>query len=208
MTFDAGATPPGFQARRRGSLISPRKPRPQTSSYLRDGVPSEPFPTGRSGAIPRRDSSLSHGVSRSTLDLDLLTTDTQPLEAAFWTELEEAGIVVDARRGDSQDPLAGVVRLAAEGERPVDLIVGRFSWQADIVRRAVPMNILGTRVAAAEPADLILLKLYAGGSQDCWDVQQLLASGPAPDLIGLVEARLPELPVECADLWRELSPSQ
>ena len=56
----------------------------------------------------------------------------------------------------------------------------------------------------AEPADLILLKLYAGGPQDRWDIQQLMAAQPEADLAGTVEDRLGRLPRECADLWQGL----
>ena len=64
-----------------------------------------------------------HGVSRSTLDIDLLATDRRLLDATFWTALPEA-VRVDIRQGDSTDPLAGVVRCRAAGERDVDVVLG------------------------------------------------------------------------------------
>ena len=146
----------------------------------------------------------AHGVPRSTLDLDLLTIDRRTLEESLWVPLREAGTRVQVRRGDSEDPLAGAVRFCAADERTVDLIVGRFSWQGSIVERALPLSILGIQIAVAEPADVVLLKLYAGGSQDRWDIQQLLAAQLSEEVTECVEERLARLPSECADLWREL----
>ncbi len=106
--------------------------------------------------------------------------------------------------GDFEDPLAGVVRAVASGEREVDVIVGRFPWQESIIERALPVTIQESDVPVAEPADLILLKLYAGGSQDRWDIEQLLAAQQSEGLEDLVEERLVWLPRECADLWQDL----
>lgn len=146
----------------------------------------------------------AHGVPRSTLDLDLLTTDRRVLDDPLWKPLREAGTAVQVRKGDFEDPLAGVVRATEINERAVDLIVGRFSWQASIVERALPLSIQELNISVAKPADLILLKLYAGGPQDRWDIQQLLVAQLTDDLSELVEERLAHLPRECTDLWREL----
>jgi hypothetical protein len=51
-----------------------------------------------------------YGISRSTLDIDLLVTDRRVLEPDFWSDLDATGVRVDARRGDADDPLSGVVR--------------------------------------------------------------------------------------------------
>jgi hypothetical protein len=76
-----------------------------------------------------------HGVSRSTLDVDLLTTDRAVLDQAPWSALAAEATSVDVRVGDDDDPLAGVVRFAREGQRSVDLVVGRDRWQAEAVAR-------------------------------------------------------------------------
>lgn len=139
------------------------------------------------------------GVVRSSLDLDLLTLDDRVLDLGFWSDLSEAGVAVDVRRGDMEDPLFGVVRVTAAGERPVDLIVGRYAWQERAVTRARQLSG-GQRVVQAR--DLVLLKLYAGGTQDLWDIRQLLALPTAAALIVEVEEDLPVLPPSAAALWR------
>src|SRR3989449_2561859 len=63
-----------------------------------------------------------HGISRSTLDQDVLVTDTMVFAKAVWQPLGDF-TSVDIRRGDDADPLAGVVRLERAGERTVDVVV-------------------------------------------------------------------------------------
>lgn len=140
-----------------------------------------------------------HGVARSTLDLDLLTVDARVLEAGFWRGIAGAA---ELRRGDADDPLAGVVRLESAGAYPVDLVVGRFDWQRRILDRAGRLLVGRRNVPVAGAADLVLLKLFAGGSQDAWDVEQLLYVSPAA--VSDVEARLAELPPEAAIMWARL----
>lgn len=143
-----------------------------------------------------------HGVVRSTVDLDLLTVDPGCLEPDLWQELSLQGTRVDIRRGDADDPLVGVVRLKTEGARDVDLVVGRGAWQRDILLRAQRALVSGVELPVATAADLVLLKLYAAGPQDCWDVEQLLAAGERATLVGAVERSLPGLPEQCRQLWR------
>lgn len=143
-----------------------------------------------------------HGVSRATVDIDLLVTDPRCFDAAVWTPLEAAGATVDRRRGDADDPLAGVIRIVRGEEPPVDVIAGRAAWQAAIIARAVRADVAGASVPIAAPADVVLLKLYAGGPQDAWDIAQLLDAAPASAPI--VDAAIGALPAECAALWRRI----
>ncbi|HVB37732.1 MAG TPA: hypothetical protein VND92_04310 [Vicinamibacterales bacterium] len=141
-----------------------------------------------------------HGISRSTLDLDLLVTDSRVMDRTMWIALE-AIAAVDVRRGDADDPLAGVIRFEAPGERTVDLVVGRSPWQRDLISRSETVDGGGTALHVARAADLVLLKLYAGGSQDRWDIEQLLAGEGRQALVAEVEQRMDVLPDRCRDLW-------
>lgn len=146
-----------------------------------------------------------HGISRATFDLDLFTTDRRALDPATWARVEADGVSVVLRRGDDSDPLAGVVRLARPGQRDVDVVVGRAGWQAAIPGRAGPASLGGHVVPVATPADLILLKLYAGSSRDAWDVDQLLdASADEGALRAAVGAQLASLPPDAVGLWRSV----
>ena len=143
-----------------------------------------------------------HGVARSTRDVDLLTLLDVSLDEASWTLLSEAGVDVSVTRGDADDPLAGVVRFAQPAQDPVDLVVGRYRWQQRLVERAEPALLGGAvTLPAAQPRDLILLKLFAGGSHDVWDIQQLITGPDAERLVAAVDDDLGQLPVRCRRLW-------
>lgn len=139
------------------------------------------------------------GIARSTFDIDLLATDRRVLDARLWAPLASDGIEVDVRRGDADDPLAGVVRLSSPGDRPVDIVVGRYEWQARAIAHA---EQTGEGPPVVTAADLVLLKLYAGGSQDLWDVRELLRQPAVGSLSAQVDAALEGLPPTMRDAWK------
>lgn len=138
------------------------------------------------------------GVSRSTFDIDLLVIDRRCLDRDFWSPLAGELADLEIRRGDADDPLAGVVRLAAAGERPVDIVVGRHAWQRRAIERASGRE---GAPPVVRPVDLVLLKLYAGGTQDLWDVRQLLEAAGGGDLASAVTAELPGMPAALSRTW-------
>ena len=144
-----------------------------------------------------------HGISRSTLDIDLLVTDRRVLDASLWAGVA-GDIERDIRLGDDTDPLAGVIRFRATGERDVDIVVGRGGWNADVVAHAEIASHRGRDLPTARVEDLILLKLYAGGSQDRWDIEQLLARSDQATVVKAVERSLTRLPVHAQRLWKVL----
>jgi len=143
-----------------------------------------------------------HGVSRATADIDLLVTDPRCFDAAAWAAVEAAGATVDRRRGELDDPLAGVIRVTRGEDPPVDVIAGRSAWQTAIIARAVRADVGGANLPIAAPVDIALLKLYAGGPQDAWDIAQLLDAAPSTE--ALVDASVAALPPDCAALWRRI----
>ena len=145
-----------------------------------------------------------HGVSRATADLDLLALDPVCLDPATWRDLRAAGLAVDVRHGDADDPLAGLVRITDTAGAALDLVLGKSAWQRGILARAQLGRIAEVELPVATAADLILLKLYAGGPQDLWDVHRLLEAHP-PELVAEVEERLAVLPADCARLWQRVA---
>jgi len=142
------------------------------------------------------------GSNRSTLDIDLLTTDRAVLHQAYWSEIEAAGSAADIRFGDISDPLVGVVRLTRAKERPVDIIVGEAPWQEQVLADAQSHVVGGTDVPVVDQPGFVLLKVYAGGPQDLWDIEQLLAvAQDRDDLSRQVTERIGDLPPRCGHLW-------
>jgi hypothetical protein len=145
-----------------------------------------------------------HGVTRSTFDLDLLAVDRACLDPRIWSGIAATGVEVTIRKGDPSDPLAGVVRFKSPGELPLDLVIGKYIWQKGTLERAERAVLAGVEIPVLGAVDLILIKLYAGGPQDAWDIQQLLASPERESLIHAVEQGLSKLPSACSDLWRRI----
>lgn len=143
----------------------------------------------------------AHGVSRSTQDIDLLALGPAALEGSTWIELKDAGVSVDVRRGDSDDPLAGVVRLETAEGSVVDVVVGRAGWQRSVIERARPVRLADLEVSVADAPDTVLLKLYAGGPQDLWDIHQLLDTPAGNEIAAEAEIRLADLPAETRRAW-------
>lgn len=144
------------------------------------------------------------GVSRSTLDFDLLTTNPRGLEPSTWEPLREAGVEVDVRQGDALDPLLGVVRFAQTDQLNVDLVVGKHRWQTRALERARELPSSGLTLPVVRGEDLLLLKLFAGGPQDAWDVKQALAGPQRAQLIAAVERDLGDLPARARRLWKQV----
>jgi hypothetical protein len=146
----------------------------------------------------------ARGYARSTIDVDFLTTDNRVLDPSVWTDLERTGAYVECRRGDADDPLAGVVHIRLADGAEFDLVVGRWKWEAQVVERAEPMRLAGVDMPVARASDLILLKLAAGGYLDLHDAAALLASGDRDTLVGEVEQYLADVRPDVRAVWREL----
>lgn len=145
------------------------------------------------------------GIVRASDDLDLLVADAAVLDGAFWAELARGGLAADVRRGDEADPLAGVVRVSRPGGTPVDVVVAKRVWQREVVARARPLSLGIGEVPVVRAADLVLLKLYAGGPQDAADVRLILAALKREAIAPEVEAGLVALPPEASALWRRIA---
>ena len=117
----------------------------------------------------------ARGHPRMTLDYDFLTSDARVLTRDPWKELEEGGASVDPRKGDFDDPLAGVVHITFANGVEADVVLAKWKWEWEILERSEPLDVGGVVVPVPLTSDLILLKLAAGGPIDLQDVVALLA---------------------------------
>lgn len=143
----------------------------------------------------------ARGAPRSTMDFDLLTTDKRVLLESTWQPLSD--VPVDVRKGDWDDPLAGVVRIGAKPEQ-IDIVVGRWKWEHRVIQRAEITAVEGQKIRVPLTSDLILLKLAAGGPIDQQDILRLLAVGPREQLLREVDEKVGDLPDDAQALWRQL----
>jgi hypothetical protein len=149
----------------------------------------------------------ARGYPRFTADVDLLTTDRRVLDPSAWAALVSAGAAIDPRTGDADDPLAGVTHIQLADESDIDVIVGRWPWEAGVIVRAERMAVLGTTLLVPRTSDLILLKLAAGGYLDKQDAAALLALGDRATIAREVDAHIDEVRPDIRALWLELQAS-
>ena len=146
----------------------------------------------------------ARGYPRFTLDVDLLTDDPRVLDASHWKPLVRDGAQVDARRGDPDDPLGGVAHLLLPDGTDVDIVVGKWKWEADLIERAEEISIGGAPIRVPSSGDLILLKLAAGGTLDLRDAAALLAIGDRDRIVSEVDAHIDDVRPDVRAAWRDL----
>jgi hypothetical protein len=111
-----------------------------------------------------------HGAPRYSSDIDLMVADTKVLDRAFWSKAPM--VPVDLRRGDRDDPLAGLVIFQVDpGAIPVEVVVGKGYAVHLALASAEENPQLGCPVVT--PLGLALLKLEAGGTRDIHDLLAL-----------------------------------
>src|SRR5581483_4322027 len=101
-----------------------------------------------------------------------MTADPDVLLQSTWQELADEGVVVDRRRGGLDDPVAGVVHLRDREGVEADVLLARWKWELSVLQRAEPLDLGEFTVAVPRTADLILLKLAAGGGVDLLDATE------------------------------------
>lgn len=147
----------------------------------------------------------SHGLTRSTHDLDLLVVDAAVLQREAWGALP-AEVHLEIFHGDPlEDDLRGTARFSHPSERPVDVVVGRMRWMAGVLARSTPLTFEGVALRQPRLEDLVALKLDAGGVRDLADVRDLLSQQSDPELPAKVAALLADLPARLARRWADLN---
>jgi hypothetical protein len=143
----------------------------------------------------------ARGFLRFTRDFDLMTTDRNALREETWNDLRSRGFDVSVRKGDFDDPLAGVVRIKGP-ETEIDVVVAKHKWEQAIIDRALPVQLDTISLPVPRTSDLILLKLSAGGPIDLMDAHRLLDVGDRATFIAEVTATVASLPQELRDAWQ------
>jgi hypothetical protein len=119
----------------------------------------------------------ARGAVRATQDVDLIVALPVQEAPSLERSLRGNGFQATFYRGTTDDPIAGVIRFAipvAGTEIKCDVLFASRKWQTRAVRNATLVDLGSFVVRVAQPADLFLLKLYAGGPQDLIDAAQLL----------------------------------
>lgn len=137
-----------------------------------------------------------HRYTRGTEDIDL-ASDVNPHTKllALERELASEGLHTSLRMPDDADPLGGVLVVwdsEDDDGQPVDHVeVVNFHNPGRVVRTPATaaikrsLELPGTTLRCVTLADLVALKLYAGGLSDHADIVQLLACNPKADLAAI-----------------------
>ena len=135
---------------------------------------------------------VARNASCTTFDVDFLTTDRKVLDLD-WQNAIGREVSIEVRRGEHDDPLAGVVRFASRGQISCEIVLGRWDWQSEIVKRAERLEVQGALIPVARAADLCVPKIDAGSPQDLRDVTLLLERNPeASSELRSIGATLPQ----------------
>jgi hypothetical protein len=118
----------------------------------------------------------AYGGTRLTKDIDFLIDWPISDAKSLAQSLTRSGLPAEARRGDIDDPVPGVIRIGISvGEATIrcDLLFPIQAWHRDAVRAASHVQLKGLRLPIVQPGHLFLLKLEAGGTLDLYDAAQL-----------------------------------
>jgi len=153
----------------------------------------------------------THGLVRSTADLDLLAVDELIIAGRTWTEARKGTIGIDVRAGDEHDPLRGVVRIGPSARVPVDIVVIAGRWARRIVDRSIGPGGMrsvfsGFELPVARLSDILLLKLYAAATDEVEDAELFLRHPTAPAVMDEVANEIAYMPRDCRERWARLEP--
>jgi hypothetical protein len=136
----------------------------------------------------------AHHHVRATNDVDLaVAVDPYAELRALEQSLRDRGLHTELRTPDADDPLGGVLEIwehvdqAGDPLDPVEVVnflnphKPRSNPAAEAIRGAVPLAP-GSSLRCVRLADLIALKLDAGGLQDLADAAEVIAKNPDASL--------------------------
>jgi hypothetical protein len=117
-----------------------------------------------------------HGIVRASMDagavLSLTIQETPSLEREF----RAAGLQTELRRGDPDDPIAGVLSLTDVYRNRVDLLVGLRGLDPGAFSRTIELIFHEARLRVVGLKDFIAMKVFAGGPQDLADAGAAIAA--------------------------------
>jgi hypothetical protein len=145
----------------------------------------------------------ARGYPRMTLDYDFLTPDARVLSRETWKELEAMGATIDTRKGDHDDPIAGVAHITFADGVEADVLLAKWKWELEIIDCAEPLDVGGIVVPVPLTSDLILLKLAAGGPIDLQDVVALVATD-RDALVREVDHKVERVKPDVSKVWERL----
>jgi hypothetical protein len=117
-----------------------------------------------------------HGAVRASLDADVLLSlgvqGVKSLESVF----RDAGFHTEASRGDTDDPIPGMLKVSDSYGNRVDLLFGLKGLDPKAFSRLVEVPFQGMALKFIGREDFIAMKVFAGGPIDIVDAARAIAA--------------------------------
>lgn len=113
-----------------------------------------------------------HGVIRASVDADAIVALAVQEASGLAKDLEQAGFLVELKRGAFDDPIGAVVIIKDNHKNRVDLLFGLKGFDFKAFDRLLTIEMNGESLHVISREDFIAMKLHAGGPLDLRDARQ------------------------------------
>jgi predicted nucleotidyltransferase len=127
-----------------------------------------------------------YGTVRATIDADALVSVSPSKLAGLEKTIRKAGLTVELRRGDSDDPIPALFAISDQFGNRVDLLGGLRGLDPAAFERTITVAFSGTTLRIIGREDFIAMKCFAGGPQDIADAQEAIGVAVPPIDLDLV----------------------
>jgi predicted nucleotidyltransferase len=116
-----------------------------------------------------------YGVVRASLDADAVISILSPaVTDDFCANLNSWGLNAVYRKGDTEDPIAGVINIEDQFSNRVDLLMGIRGMRQEVFSRCQEAQFMGVSIKLVSIEDFIALKIFAGSPKDVGDVMGVM----------------------------------
>jgi hypothetical protein len=116
-----------------------------------------------------------HGVVRTSMDADAVLRMTVQELGALQKKFDALGLRTELRRGDYEDPIAGMLLTSDDFGNRVDLIAGLRGLDSAAYGRTIDVPFIGGTLRVIGREDFIAMKCFAGGPVDLMDARRAVA---------------------------------
>ena len=121
-----------------------------------------------------------HGAVRASMDADVVLGADMRKARGLEEDFRAAGFQTQLTRGDVDDPIPGMLRIADAYARQVALSFGLRGLELQSFSRVVEVFFQGRTVKFIGREDFVAMKAFAGGSLDLRDAARAIsAAGPS-----------------------------
>ncbi len=112
-----------------------------------------------------------YGIVRASIDADAIVSIMTTQDAShLCRSLKAAGLMVEQRKGDEEDPVKGIISIIDQFQNKVDLLLGIQGMSSDTFQRIQKTDFQGASINMVGVEDFIAMKIFAGSPKDIQDV--------------------------------------